>query len=230
MEEIVLGPNEVNYSEESVRAWLSARNGRTFTESRNKEEFDWLFELLKRHPSYNDWVKKIATGFKITRSKGNKAIQLNVSFSQGEKTKKYRIVSWVACANQKLKKRQLPGSTDDQLTSAMRYAIRRQIAIYKNEHPLQQCEICISEKRNHSGRVEVDHFPKRFVMLRDDFIQQQNEKGRPNPTHFDWHPKHGISMFDKNSSQWKKAWQDYHRKHASYRYLCPTCNKTSTRK
>ena len=150
-----------------------------------------------------------------------------------DKKGKYRIISWVACANMKLKKCQKPTSIDNPLNSAMRYAIRRQISKYKNSHPIKNCELCYKNNNIPKEiRVEVDHFPEKFVSLKNNFIAVQNLKDKSPPTSFKSHPKRGSSMFkdgnkdnDYYDKKWKQAWQRYHNKRATYRYLCPDCNK-----
>lgn len=220
-----------HYSEANVRQHLTSLENRIGKRviSCDHQEFEYLFTLLKRHPSYETWKKRYPTAFKITRSRGNNAIQLNVSFTlklEGVVWKpKFRLVSWVACAKMKVKK-----SINDplqQLTSAMRYAVRIQIKNYRKSNPNA---ICALKGDNHCEytRLEVDHYPERFVSLRDEFIRLQDQRHRELPQNFKWHPKRGSMMFLKKDLKWKQAWQRYHRKNARYRFLCPTCNKKST--
>ena len=183
-----------NYAQ--VKKWLNEHIGMY----RSGEEFDLLVLLLQNHPSYNDWKLNTPLAFKVVMKK---SLQLMVSF----KVNRYRIVSWVRCCK-KIK-------SIDPLTSAMRHAIKRQISIYKNKNPLRTCSICHT-----SDKIEVDHYPLKFLTLKDNFIILHPNK----PTSFRYHGKRGYNMFHKKEA-WKTLWQKYHLKLASYRYLCSTCNK-----
>lgn len=180
----------MNYNE--LKSWLTLRINKTFTTG---EEYDLLFQLLQKHPRYNEWKFKIPKAFKIVMKK---AIQLHVLFN------KYRIVSWVNC----VKKRKV-----DPLASAMRHAIKRQITIYKKNHLDKKCVLC------ESLNVEVDHVIK-FVILKNNYINLYSP-----PTSFNYHSKYGHYMFKKADNHWKKEWQKYHLKNATYRYLYSSCNK-----
>ena len=37
--------------------------------------------------------------------------------------------------------------------------------------------------------------------------------------------KDGNKADNYYGKKWKQAWQRYHKSHATYRYLCSTCNK-----
>jgi len=182
----------------TLKEWLLSRVNHIYI---NGPEYDLLSTLLKQHPSCHDWKLNKPYAFKIIKKK---YIQLHVSFFSD---KKYRIVSWVSCCNQKIRK-------INPLTSAMRQAIKRQITIYKNNHNNKQCVLCQSLEN-----IEVDHVVK-FVTIKNNFIINHTP-----PTLFDTHPKRGYYMFKKSDVKWKKEWQKYHLNMASYRYLCSTCNK-----
>ena len=109
----------------------------------------------------------------------------------------------------------------------MRHAIRLQIKNYKRSHLTEICALCKSRHR-----IEVDHYPRHFVEIKEDFIEMKKKKGQLPPSEFRWHPKKGNFMFkdgNKNNDyydkKWKLAWQRYHNTKAEYRYLCSTCNK-----
>ena len=180
----------------SVKLWLSNHLG-TFKKG---QDFDLLHLLIKNHPAYTEWQYNIPLVFKVTKKK---VLQLMVSFQPG----KFRIVSWVRCCKKVVQ--------CDPLTSAMRHAIRRQISMYKSKHPDKVCAVC-----NHDKRIEVDHYPVKFLTLKQNFSTTIIS-----PTNFRYHPKRGYCMFTKKDVLWKKAWQKHHLKLASYRYLCSTCNK-----
>ena len=218
---------EVLDNYEKTKKWLTVHVHKNFFS--DNMEFNILKRLLDRHPSKKTWKNQNPTSFKISRSPGNGSLVLYVRF---DGLNKYRIVSWVACAKGKLAKHQQPDNNENKLNGAMRYAVRVQISKYRKIHPDQKCTLCNTEYR-----IEVDYYPTHFVDLKEDFIKMKSSKNEPPPTDFKWHPKRGNFMFKngtKNNEyyekKWKQAWQRYHNKHASYRYLCSTCNKKTNRK
>lgn len=201
----------MNYIE--LKTWLTLRINKTFV--KDSAEYDLLFTLLQKHPSYDKWKFKIPIAFKIIKKN---AVQLLVSFIKN----KYRIVSWVSCVKNK--------SKIDPLTSAMRQAIKRQISIYKRNNLDKKCVLCES-----IVKIEVDHIVK-FSLIKNDFLNgiiapvgngltAPVGNGLSAPTTFDYHPKRGYYMFRKGDIKWKTQWQKYHLKTATYRYLCSSCNK-----
>lgn len=209
-----------------TKVWLTKHLHRNIFPSNH--EFPILCDLIERHPSRSSWKNTVPSSFKISRSPGNGAIVLYVRF---EGLNKYRIVSWVACAKGKLSKCQEEGNHDNQLNSAMRYAVRVQVSNYRKSHPDQKCDLCGTR-----SRIEVDHYPKHFVELKRDFLTMKDNKNHHPPTEFKWHPKRGNFMFkngtkknDYYDKKWKQSWQRYHKNHATYRYLCSQCNKKTNR-
>lgn len=192
----------------TIKTWLTANTGNYV----KGKEYDFLYLLIKNHPAYHEWQYNIPLGFKVIKKVGpNKVLQLMVSFQLN----KYRIVSWTRCCSDRKNRKMM-----DPLTSAMRHAIKRQISIYKNKNINKICYVC-----HHDKKIEVDHYPLKFVKLKEDFINDKLFVKIAIPTTFRYHPKRGYAMFNKTDSRWKKAWQKYHLKLATYRYLCSTCNK-----
>lgn len=209
---------------DKAKKWLESHVHKNYF-PRNPE-FKILSDLIDRHPSKSDWKNQTPMSFKISRSTGNGALVMYVRFVG---MNNYRIVSWVACAKGKLSKSQTPGddNNNNKLNGAMRYAIRMQIKNYRKSHLTEKCELCGT-----GYRIEVDHYPRHFVEIKDDFIKLKVGKNDLPPSDFKWHPKKGNFMFkdgtkanDYYDKKWKQSWQRYHQKHASYRYLCSTCNK-----
>ncbi len=187
-------------------------------------EFKILYDLLDRHPSKLEWKNQNPISFKISRSPGTGSLVMYVRF---EGLNKYRIVSWVACSKGKLAKHQQSNNPDNKLNGAMRYAVRIQVSNYKKSHHTQTCVLCQS-----THRIEVDHHPLHFVDIKQGFLKMKTSKGDLPPDKFKWHPKRGNFMFRDGTKadnyydkKWKQSWQRYHKKHATYRYLCSTCNK-----
>ena len=211
-------PNDI-YDE--AKEWLAKRAHRTINAKHT--DFLFLYKFLQRHPSYDTWKFKEAIVFKISRNT-QKSLVMYVKFKG---TKKFRIVSWVACARAKLSSRQT--SDTNQLTSAMRYATRTQLRQYRRTHSPEICVLC--QKRT---QIEVDHHPLHFSTIRDNFLAMKEKRGDPPPTDFTYHPKKGRFIFKNGTKKdnyydkrWKQAWQRYHNKHASYRFLCSICNRTT---
>ena len=205
---------------DSTKKWLSDRVYRNIFP--NDPEFKVLSALIDRHPAKHTWKNQNPISFNISRLTGNGVLVLYVKF---EGLNKYRIVSWVSCARGKLSKK-----PDNKFNGAMRYAIRLQVSKYRKNNTNRVCDICDSKYK-----IEVDHYPVHFVNLKNDFVKIKLEKDTPPPTEYKWHPKRGNFMFKNGTKsnnyydkKWKQSWQRYHNKHASYRYLCSTCNKTTT--
>jgi hypothetical protein len=218
----MINTNITKYDYKTVKEWLQLRVHKIILPS--NVDFIYLVNLIDRHPSKQEWKNQTSQSFKVSKSPGNGNIVLYVRFDGSQK---YRIVSWVACAKGKLSKHQETGNVESQLNGAMRYAIRIQIGNYRKGNPDQTCQLCGTK-----DRIEVDHYPKHFVELKNDFIKVQREKGLVAPESFKWHPKKGNFMFKDGTKatnyydkKWKQSWQRYHNNHATYRYLCSNCNK-----
>jgi len=222
-----MNENVVLDTYDKTKKWLGEHVHKNFF-PRNRPEFDILCSLVFRHPTKSEWKNQIPTSFKISRSPGTGSLVMYVRFKG---MSKYRIVSWVACAKGKLAKHQTSGNDNNKLNGAMRYAIRMQISNYRKTHHDQKCTLCGT-----GYRIEVDHYPKHFIDIKESFIKMKTEKGNAPPTDFKWHPKRGNFMFkdgtknnDYYDKKWKQSWQRYHKNKASYRYLCSTCNKKTNK-
>jgi hypothetical protein len=199
----------MEYTEDNVRTWLENHVHQSFYPGH--DEFSVLLEVVQRHPNYNNWKNKNITGIRITRSIQKKSLQVEIRI-MGVKTQKWRLVSWKACVSG----RKTEYSDLAKLNSAMRYAIRRQITIYRNNNPIKKCAIC-----KVGTKIEVDHDVnhKSFKVIRDEFLNTHPEV----PTEFIY-AKYNF-RFKKTDQNFKQKWQGYHNRHAKYRYLCENCNK-----
>jgi hypothetical protein len=104
----------------------------------------------------------------------------------------------------------------DKLTCAMRYAVRRQIATWKRQNSINRfCKQCKS-----TSSLQCDHVDP-FVTIKTNFIRDCNESI---PDSFDYSFKTCQSRFKRKDKSFKLRWQHYHLKHASYQWLCKTCN------
>lgn len=106
--------------------------------------------------------------------------------------------------------------TADKLTCAMRYAVRRQIATWKRQNSINRfCKQCKS-----TSSLQCDHVDP-FVAIKNNFIRECTENI---PSSFDYSFKTSQSRFKRKDKFFKLRWQRYHLKHASYQWLCKTCN------
>jgi hypothetical protein len=107
----------------------------------------------------------------------------------------------------------------DKLTCAMRYAIRRQIMNWKRQNTINQsCKTCKS-----TSILQCDHIEP-FVVLKTRFIKECKLNEIPIPETFDYSFKTCQSRFKRKDKSFKTKWQYYHLKHASFQWLCKTCN------
>ena len=251
-----------------VKTWLEARVHNTI--HINTPDFDIMMDMLKKHPNFSKWKNQSCLAFKITRAKKTKHLQVYIKqLSLKNITKKskkiktnqtktnqtktnpierWRIISWVACVKGNVETK---SSEKNKLTQAMRYAIRKQIQIWRNtigkNHELgRKCVLC--ECDNYE-KLEVDHFPKTFSQIKKEFCDNNEidekmvEKTKDEKTKDEktkdkktkkkikiiWSPSKTTYQFQKGEKTNMK-WQQYHRIHASYRWLCGTCNKKTNSK
>lgn len=193
-----------------VKVWLTNHVHKTITPKH--EEFEKMCSMLRNHPNYSSWVHKDPEGFKITRSPKNKALQVLVKLNG-----KWRIVSWVACARGKTIRKH---TDSNQLTQAMRFAVRKQIKMWRNGIGNAYNSKCVLCNCNVKEKLEVDHYPEKFSSIRDSFMKQ-HEGTTPS---IYWDKNKTSYRFSKKESLNGK-WQRYHLKHATYRWLCADCNK-----
>jgi hypothetical protein len=74
------------------------------------------------------------------------------------------------------------------------------------------CEICGCD-----GMYHVDHYPKSFKTISESFMSQY-----PDSPEFSYNDL-DARYFDLKL-EYTKLWIAYHREHATFRYLCPSCN------
>ena len=110
-----------------------------------------------------------------------------------------------------------------QLIKAMRYAIRRQIQKFRKTFTLlKSCVQC--QKRT---SLQVDHiYP--FCFLVRDFLNKKIPSEIP--TTFQYKRRTGLVFFNKVDQSFNRSWQIYHRKNATYQWLCKACNISKSNK
>jgi len=198
-----------------VKSWLESHAHQTFYPKH--PEFAMLTQVLSSHPNFSTWKYQIPEAFKITRTPKRKAIQVNVKFEGMPRKNKWRTVSWVACAKGKLPRK---ATKKNQLTQAMRFAVRVQIRNWRKRNSFNpSCELCECSKKD---QLEVDHYPRPFATIRDQFLGK-HESLFENVSLY-WDNRKTSYRFQKNQKL-NTSWQRYHAKHATYRWLCSDCNK-----
>ena len=194
----------MNY--EIAKEWLEKRAHRTISKSLNIEDFEIMNTLLQNHPDYKNWVNTEIEYFKITRSK-KKALQV---YMKMKGISRPRLVSWVTCVTGKKRK-------VNNLSAAMRSTIATQINHFAITHPIKKCALCESY-----SNIEVDHYPMKFRDIKKEFLEENTAEI---PSIYFLRDKYIFS--NPESSSFCEDWYQFHSEHATYRYLCATCNQKS---
>lgn len=172
----------------------------------NSYEFNFLCQLLDRHPNKDEKIGVGINYFLVTKWFAGVALELHrIDGSMVD-------VSWVTCC------KGVGKSNKENLISAMRRAIRGQVLTYKALCE-SKCELCGTTK----GSMHVDH----VVMFKDLvglFLAQMLSQGIEPPILFDDDPEFFCAKFRKEDFDFMLAWQVFHKNHASLRILCANCN------
>jgi len=112
------------------------------------------------------------------------------------------------------------------LTGAMRYAIRRQIQLWKkNNLLLRRCRQCQSVLCLH-----VDHIIP-FVNIQHDFLKLwMDTTAQSLPSKFRYNRRTCQPTFTRADVGFTRKWQSYHKTHAKLQWLCRKCNLKKGRK
>lgn len=112
------------------------------------------------------------------------------------------------------------------LTGAMRYAIRRQIQLWKkNNLLLRRCRQCQSVLYLH-----VDHIIP-FVNIQHDFLKLwMDTTAQSLPSKFRYNRRTCQPTFTQTDIGFTRKWQSYHKTHAKLQWLCKKCNLKKGRK
>jgi hypothetical protein len=191
----------MNY--ETAKTWLGERVHRRVMA--NSVDFEIMNEMLKKHPDYGNWINVDIEYFQITRAPKKKSLQV---YMKMKGISRPRIVSWTACVTGKKRK-------NNNLSAAMRSAIKYQIDYFSFRNPVKRCFVCDTY-----NRIEVDHFPKKFRDIKKEFLLNVDEGNIPK---LYFHRTKWILP----EGEFLNGWQAFHEHSASYRYLCDTCNQKS---
>jgi hypothetical protein len=191
----------IKKQEDRIRHFLNSHLHKTIC--RENEIFIDILEIMM---AQEQWLDKLETiqAFKITKK--NNCILLQVKVNN---CSRWLNVSWRKGSYKKRKE-------ENYLQSAFRQSIYRQISLWKKINYLNyECVQCKS-----NIKLQVDHKEPSFIQLTTDFLNNINKFSIPDK--FNYH-KYG-SKFTENDYIFKKKWQDYHKIHATFQWLCKKCN------
>jgi hypothetical protein len=198
----------IKQQEDRIRALLQTHVHRVIN-----REHDAFVDFLEIMMAQSQWLDKLDTiqAFKITRSRLNKALSLQVRVGTRAK---YYTVSWRKGGSRRRKEQ-------DPLQSAFRQAIHRQIQQWRDVSKPGTCVECEDTDHLHK-KLQVDHKEPQFLQLTRDFLTKPINQNPP--TSFDYHYKTKGKKFKKKDNRFKQRWQNYHRKNAVLQWLCRDCN------
>ena len=176
-------------------------------QSRTTDDVEWVRHLLAKQEAWQSKTHKV-TAVRSTLRRGCLYLQVKV-----DPCNRWCTVSWRAsCGREKAR---LPPPALSKLTSAMRNSIRRQVSLWRSSHAGDRhCVRC-----NATTALQVDHVTP-FVQIARSFAAS----GRADePTSFDCRPCKGF-YFRKSDVAYAKAFRAHHRMHATFQWLCKSCN------
>jgi hypothetical protein len=157
-----------------------------------------LYDLIKKHYDYENKTKNMVS---LGIEECDHGLRL-VIHNENSTTE----ISWHCCFDG-------PKSHKTLMTNALRTCINSQIWEYRCNNFPSLCHMCDNEAE------EVDHI-YRFEHIRDDFLKTYNGK---QPEHFTKVPRTFRTAFIEGEPMMTQ-FQDYHKKVATYRPLCRSCN------
>lgn len=179
----------------------------------DKEHIDYNFfnNLLKNH---NECIEKIGVGidyfYIIPNPINDKYYQTMIKRLDKTSTD----FSWVYCCKFKVR------SITEDLTTAMREAIKDDIIAYKKQKNKLECNICKSDNEPYKN-YHVDHNFPPFRALKNDFL---NLTPSIIPKTFSSCDRFYTTTFKEEDKDFKNEWIDYHNKNCSFQILCRSCN------
>ena len=192
---------------DKLRLYLTKHVGRTYV--KESENYNTICtDVLAYHPVWSLRLTDIKS-LRIRRSRLNKAIQLQLKTNRI-----WFTISWISCQPGKPTQ---PVSSQTQLISAMRQSIQVQITQWKRSTLCtKQCCTCQS-----AHNLQVDHKDMPFSQIQRMFL----ETILVAPQEFGINASSCICKFLPKDSSFKHHWQEFHKTHATYQYLCKTCNQ-----
>lgn len=200
---------------DTIRCFLIEHDGRTYMRATASHAamFSEFMGLLSAHPVWSLRLDDIQ-GVRVSRHRLNDAVILQL------KTNKiWFTVSWRDCRERKRASRANVRSVEQKrLTSAMRYSVRKQTMMWAEQHMVgARCVKCASTER-----LQVDHRDPPFDYIVQAFLAENLES---RPTKFDL-ARTCESRFMETDTPFKRRWQTFHNKNATYQWLCQSCNSS----
>tara|TARA_R110000803_G_scaffold162035_1_gene225652 strand:- start:3 stop:656 length:654 start_codon:yes stop_codon:yes gene_type:complete len=170
--------------------------------------FEYLMEMIYIHPESSEKIGDGISSFDIIRD-----CYRNIALKINQHTLKDISVSWTTICSFK------PRTKQSLLNDAFRNAINYQILEFRNNklknNKILECELCKS-----TFIINIDHIIQ-FKQLTIEFLALTNLK---TPTEYDRSPFNKGCIFKLQDIEFKTEWDNYHKKHATLRPLCRTCN------
>ena len=179
---------------------------------KNKEYFDFLFLLCKRHPQHIYKLNKFID-FRIYQDSFKRGLALNIVNNDNT----YTEISWKICVSGKRK------SQKTLFNSALRYCISLQIKEFRDTSDVSYCRECNCSLDDKI--VHIDHHEIQFMQLVEDFLELHKET-LIIPCEYTKQKLTFQTMFKENDHWIGKLFEAYHLKHAVLRVLCEKCNLT----
>lgn len=175
--------------------------------SRSQDDYEDFMKLFTHHPDYPKKVSGVVDIKIVPNKLTPRFYELNIVKADGS----IDNISYTCCCV-------LKHNTFKNLKQAMREFIIPQILDYKDS-VIMVCQMCGA-----TDNIEIDHVIE-FKKLFDAFIGEN-----PNvPTSFDETYYH-APCFKEADKDFSNSWYKYHKKHATLRPLCKSCNLNRNRK
>ena len=172
----------------------------------NMNTFNFLFELIKNHPSYDEKIEDFQDFSVTINDKNKKALELNIIKSDGT----FDVISWLCCCSGK------PRSYKDLFNKCLRNIIKQQIFEYKNKHNTNICELC----KKHNNNIHIDHYKITFKELVHNFMIKYKLNI---PTAFEKDENNNVVLLGDDILI-GEYFEKYHKENATFRILCAKCN------
>lgn len=194
---------------DAIRTELASHLNRSY--ARGAPEFEGLLQLLASHPTWGRRAAEV-NGIRIRRSRLNKAVQLQLRTRRA-----WFTVSWRQCATRCRAPRAGCQPTHARhLASAMRTAIRYQCRRWRRAQRDFSCALC-----GERSVLQVDHKHPSFHALQTAFLAEEQS---PPPVEFGVERSSCARKFLPRDAGFKRRWQAYHARRATYQLLCRGCN------
>ena len=189
--------------------------------NKNEQIFLKLLKVLEQHPEKSSVIKDVVDIDIIPNIAGSFHIKIILKGGNRED------IGWKDCVRsvEDIKNNTIKDTTMNDLTDAMTRAIRDQTDEFGLSNPNKFCKLCpVTESQSPTTKFQVDHNEKLFVTLKKDFLNQCNG----HPTEFK--KEDYLTVFRDEDNIFKTKWQEYHKTHATLRWLCAPCNQKRSKK